>query len=192
MIRRALVAIARALPAILLIVALFLPWWSVSIVSNFGDDHEDVRPFDPGRFDDEPDDDGLTFETWLTGSFALIAIAAGLAQALISLLEPRPGMQTRQLVLNAMATLALIVAILITAFAWPAEPNDGHFDFFDDESQTQQAGPITIRTRIITQGGLGWWFAVAAALAHTTFLGLGIRDLRRRSAEALSTPTDSD
>lgn len=138
---------ALAIAAFLLVVtALWLPWWSRSLDDGTTEGRDDVRAFRP-----QPP---LTtsFGPWLTGGLAAAAALLLAVRVAGDSHEHEPASWRRDLLVAA----GLVAAAALSCLLWPADVPS----FWG--GRTYDAGGVEVVETAMP--GLGWWVAWVAAL----------------------------
>jgi len=144
--------------ALLTLIALLSPWWTLAVKGGFRVDDESAGPFDEGkRGNDSLIDDSEAAVAGVLVLAALLCMLAGTGLMFLRQMkrEASPGVAKLGPWIVAGASLLLILAAILAITTWPSD--DLNMDFWDSQS----VGGFTITTR----ASLGWYLAIAAALA---------------------------
>lgn len=152
--------ILAGLGALLVLLAIVTPWWTVSFAFSSsggfgmgptnGDGQESAGPFDDGE--------GVIAQSQATvaGLFGLVALGALLAVMVFGILERADALSLPPVVFLATAAGAaffIVLAAILAATTWPED-----MGFWDSDSGSANG----FSTSVEAYGAVGWYFAVVA------------------------------
>lgn len=150
--RSSLHSLLAGIAALLLLLALFIPWWTVDIETDgfFGgnDASESAGPFNGN---DLIEDEQASFAGLLT----VVPLLAFVAGAIVQNMRGEPSRMTSSLLFGVGGLLALI-AIVLAATTWPGDD----MTFWDSASSDGFGGSLSVNS----YAAAGWYLALIGGL----------------------------